>query len=75
MVGKFILCLSENEGLDTSFHYTILMNATEEMLYWPRLGIYVPELDEFIVLKSVDNILMDDDLEEFVPFPPMMKRL
>ena len=69
MVGKFILCLNENEGLDTSFHYTILMNATEEMRYWPRLGIYVTRTDAESYCSKVggQHTYMDDDLEEFVP--------
>ena len=68
MVGRSILCLNKNEGLDTSFHYTDNMNA-EEMRYWPRLGIYVTRTDAESYCSKVggQHTHLDDDLEEFVP--------
>ena len=69
MVGRCILCLNKNEGLDTSFHYTHIMNATDEMRYWPRLGIYVTRTDAESYCSKVggQHTHLDDDLEEFVP--------
>ena len=69
MVGRSILCLNKNEGLDTSFPYTYTMNATEERRYWPRLGIYVTRTDAESYCSKVggQHTHLDDDLEEFVP--------
>ena len=45
------------------------MNATEDMRYWPRLGIYVTRTDAESYCSKVggQHTYVDDDLEEFVP--------
>ena len=68
-VKKCILFLKQNEGLDTSFHNNKIMHPTEEMRYWPRLGIYVSRIDAESYCGKVGgrHTHLDDDLEEFVP--------
>lgn len=68
-VKRFILCLRNNEGLDTSFHNKIIMHPAEEMRYWPRLGIYVTRIDAESYCSKVggQHTHLDDDIEEFVP--------
>lgn len=70
-VKRFILCLRNNEGLDTSFHNKIIMHPAEEMRYWPRLGIYVTRIDAESYCSKVggQHTHLDDDIEEFVPVP------
>jgi len=68
MVAKYILFPKKNEGLDTSFHNETTM-TTQEMRYWPRLGIYVSRTDAESYCSKVggQHTHLDDDLEEFIP--------
>lgn len=46
---------------------------TDEIRYWPRLGLYVSRADaeEYILKSGGAGSLLNEDLEEFVPTSPV----